>query len=363
MLAQVSWQILNTLTQLPVLSDARMVQVEANLLKMIFEMVRWAAPFSAVHHARKLVDRVRFDSKSFAHLSRSRALTISDDVRRQCGAELAISLIHVLNHLLSLVSARKIQVNIRPFTAFFREETLKEQFPDRIDRRNSKGVANRAVCSRPTSLHEDFLFAAKSNDVPDDQEVPGKMQLFDQRQFALYLALGAFKQIIVPFSAIPVFKAFFRPLAKKRIHGFSLGNGIARKFVTEIGQRIFEACGKFTSVVNGLRKIRKQFHHLFCRTKMALVVSFKQPAGRFEFAVIPDAGEHIQNFALSGSCVADPIRGEERQAQRFAKPHRRLIAALFNNVTVSLQFDINILSAKYGRQQFNVLSCILETLV
>src|SRR2546430_12480281 len=63
------------------------------------------------------------------------------------------------------------QVNIRPFAAFFREKTLKEQFhPDRIDRRNSKGVANRAVCSRPTSLHQDFLFAAKSNDVPDDQE-------------------------------------------------------------------------------------------------------------------------------------------------------------------------------------------------
>src|SRR5437868_7644928 len=258
MLAQVSWQILNTLAQLPVLSDAKMVQIEANLLKMTFEIVRWAAPFSAVHHARKLVESVLFESKSFAHLSRSRALTISNDVRRHCGAELAISLIHVLNHLLSLVSARKIQVNIRPFAAFFREKTLKEQFhPDRIDCRNSKGVANRAVCSRPTSLHQDFLFAAKSNDVPDDQEVPGKMQLFDQRQFALYLALGAFKQIIVPFRAITVLKAFIRALSKKRIHRFSFGNGIARKFVAEIGQRIFESCGEFARVLNSFWQIRK----------------------------------------------------------------------------------------------------------
>jgi hypothetical protein len=96
---------------------------------------------------------------------------------------------------------------------------------------------------------------------------------------------------------------------------------------------------------------------------MALVVSFKQPAGRFEFAVIPDAGEHVQNFALGDGRVANAIRGEKRQAQRFAKPHRRLIATLFNNIAVSLQFDINILSAEYGRQQFNVLSCILKTLV
>src|SRR6201988_5057780 len=106
MLAQVSWQILDAFAQLPVLSDARMVQVEANLLKMIFEIVRWAAPFSAVHDARQLVESVLIGSNSFAHFSRSRAVTISNDVRRHCGAELPVPLIHVLNRLLSLVAAR-----------------------------------------------------------------------------------------------------------------------------------------------------------------------------------------------------------------------------------------------------------------
>src|SRR6267143_972023 len=106
MLAQVSGQILNAFAQLPVLSDARMVQVEPNLLKMIFEIVRWTAPFSAVHHARKLVESVLIESKSFAHLSRSRPVPISNDVRRHCGTELPVPLIHVLNRLLSLVSAR-----------------------------------------------------------------------------------------------------------------------------------------------------------------------------------------------------------------------------------------------------------------
>src|SRR3989442_9727385 len=119
MLAQVSWQILNAFAQLPVLSDARMVQVEANLVKMIFEIVRWAAPFSAVHHARKLVESVLIESKSFAHLSRSRPVAIRNDVRRHRGAELAVPLIHVLNCLLSLVAARQIQIDIRPFATFF----------------------------------------------------------------------------------------------------------------------------------------------------------------------------------------------------------------------------------------------------
>src|SRR5207249_4995744 len=120
MLAQVSWQILNAFAQLPVLSDARMVQVEANLLKMIFEIVRWAVPLSAVHHARKLVESVLIESKSFAHLSRGRAVAISNDVRRHCRAELAVPLIHVLNRLLSLVSTWQVQVDIRPFATLFR---------------------------------------------------------------------------------------------------------------------------------------------------------------------------------------------------------------------------------------------------
>jgi hypothetical protein len=47
---------------------------------------------------------------------------------------------------------------------------------------------------------------------------------------------------------------------------------------------------------------------------MALIVSFKQPTRGFEPAMIPNAGKHIQNFSLSGSCIADPVRREERQA-------------------------------------------------
>src|SRR5947199_1919456 len=106
MLAQVSWQILNTLAQLPVLSDARMVQIEANFLKMIFEIVRWAAPFSAVHHARKLVEGLLIKSERFAHFPRRGAVAIGNDIRRHRRPKLAVTLVYVLNRLLPLVSAR-----------------------------------------------------------------------------------------------------------------------------------------------------------------------------------------------------------------------------------------------------------------
>src|SRR5260370_34349314 len=99
MLAQMPRQVLDAFAQLPVFSDARMIQVEAHLVKMIFERIGWTAPFTAVHHARKLVESLLIESKRFAHLSRGGAVTIGDDVRRHRRPELAVALIYVLNRL------------------------------------------------------------------------------------------------------------------------------------------------------------------------------------------------------------------------------------------------------------------------
>src|SRR5258708_26817405 len=165
-------QILDAFAQLPIFPDARMVQVEAHLLKMIFEVIRWTAPFAAVHDARKLVEGLLIKSERFAHFPRRGAVAIGDDIRRHRRPELAVTLIYVLNRLLSLVPARQVEIDIRPLAAFFREKPFKEQFhADRIDRRNSEGIADRAVCSGTAPLHQDLLLAAKSNDVPNDQEV------------------------------------------------------------------------------------------------------------------------------------------------------------------------------------------------
>src|SRR6266481_10032752 len=171
MLAQMPRQILDAFAQLPVFSDARMIQVEAHLLKMIFEVIRRTAPFAAVHYARKLVESLLIEPKRFAHFARSGTVPIGDDVRCHRGTKLAVALIYILNRLLSLVSARQIEIDIRPLAAFFREKPFKEQFhPYRVDRCNSEGIANRAVCSRTPALHQNLLLAAKTNDVPDDQE-------------------------------------------------------------------------------------------------------------------------------------------------------------------------------------------------
>ncbi len=165
-------QILDAFAQLPVFPDPRMVQVEAHLLKMIFEVIRWTAPFAAVHDARKLVEGPLIKSERFAHFPRRGAVAIGDDIRSHRRPELAVTLVDVLNRLLSLIPARQVEIDIRPLAAFFREKPFEEQFhADRIDRRDAQRIADRTVGGRTAPLHEDFLFAAKPNDVPNDQEV------------------------------------------------------------------------------------------------------------------------------------------------------------------------------------------------
>src|SRR5690242_21319562 len=87
------------------------------------------------------------------------------------------------------IAAWKIQIDVRPFAAFFREETLEQQIhADRIDRRDPEAVAHGAVGGRAAPLDQNVLLAAVINDVPDDQEVTSEIELFDQIEFALDLA-------------------------------------------------------------------------------------------------------------------------------------------------------------------------------
>src|SRR2546422_8313844 len=50
----------------------------------------------------------------------------------------------------------QVEIDIGPLATFFREKSFKEQFhPDRIDRRNSEGIADSAVCSRTAPLRSE----------------------------------------------------------------------------------------------------------------------------------------------------------------------------------------------------------------
>src|SRR5258708_16956955 len=98
-----------------------MIQVESHLLKMIFEVIGRTAPFSAVHHTGKPVEGLLIESKRFANFPRGGTVALGDDICWHSCPELAVTLVHILNRLLSLVSARQVEISVRPLSPFFPE--------------------------------------------------------------------------------------------------------------------------------------------------------------------------------------------------------------------------------------------------
>jgi hypothetical protein len=93
-----------------------------------------------------------------------------------------------LNDALALISAGKIEIDIRPFAALFGKKSLEQQIHfDRIDGGDSQRIANRAIGRRAAPLHQNIFLAAKAHDVPNDQEITGEFEFLDQCQLAFHL--------------------------------------------------------------------------------------------------------------------------------------------------------------------------------
>ena len=116
---------------------------------------------------------------------------IGDDVGGHGGAELAVALVDILNGFFALVAAGQIEIDVGPFAALFGKEALEEQVhADGIDGGDAERIADGAVGGRAASLHENVLLAAEADDVPDDQEIAGELELLDERQFFFDLQAG-----------------------------------------------------------------------------------------------------------------------------------------------------------------------------
>ena len=152
----------------------------------------------------------------------------------------AVLLVDVLDHALAAIAARQIEIDVRPLAALLGQEALEQQIhPDRIDRRDAEAVADGAVGRRAAPLHEDVLLAAEIDDVPDDQEVAGEIELLDQIELALDLRRA--RSSIRPISFA---RARLRDLPEKRRHRFSRRHRVIGKPVAEIGHRVCEPIGE-----------------------------------------------------------------------------------------------------------------------
>jgi hypothetical protein len=97
---------------------------------------------------------------------------------------------------------------------------------------------------------------AEAHDVPDDQEIAGQLELFDERQLALDLAAGA-----LVIRLVAAARALIHALAQEGHLRFALGHGVAREFVAEVGQGEFQARRNFERVSDGLGQVGEEARH------------------------------------------------------------------------------------------------------
>src|SRR5262245_52424337 len=136
MLAQVARQILHSLIKLKELPDARMRNIETGIAKLSLAGVFRILPFPGMNETREMCQRIVVKIERLADFARRRAPAISDDVRRHRGPQLSVALVNVLNRFLALLSARQVEIDVRPFASFLRKEPLEQQVhADGIDGR------------------------------------------------------------------------------------------------------------------------------------------------------------------------------------------------------------------------------------
>ena len=192
MLAEMPRQILHLAPEAREQPHAIRVQIEADRRQLARQRIGRIDELEVVHHLRQPIDLHRIEAERLADLARRAAPAVGDDVGRHRRAEAPVLFVDVLDDPLAPIAARQIEVDVGPLAALFRQKPLEQQIhPDRIDGRDPEAVADGAVGRRPAPLHQDVVLPAEIDDVPDDEEVAGELQLLDQIQLARDLRAGA----------------------------------------------------------------------------------------------------------------------------------------------------------------------------
>ena len=181
------------------------------------------------------------------------------------------------------------------------------------------------------------LLAAEIDDVPDDQEVAGEIELLDQIQLALDLPRVARSSI----RPVALARAGLRDLAQERRHRLARRHRVFRKAVAEIGHRVVEPLGQLAGGGERLRQIGEQPRHLRRRLEIALGVAGQPPPRLRQRGLVADAGEDVVERAIGRLGEADAVGGEDRHVERRREIAQRLVVRLLVAQQVPLQLEVD----------------------
>src|SRR6516165_4959076 len=165
-------QVLYRDAKLEKLANARMPQFESGIAKLALQRVAGVLVLPGIDQAGQTAKRFFIKAQHLADFTGCRTAAIGDDVGRHSRTEFAITVVNILNRLLALIAAGKIEIDIRPLAPLLRKEAFKQQLHSNgVDGRNAQRITDRAIGSRASSLNQDALLAAVTHNVPDNKEI------------------------------------------------------------------------------------------------------------------------------------------------------------------------------------------------
>ena len=295
-----------------------------------------------VHRLGQAIDLRHVERQRLPHLARGAAAAVGDHVGRHRGAQLAVALIHVLDRALAAVAARQVEVDVGPLAALFRQEPLEQQVHAHgIDCCDPEAEAHGAVGGRPAALHEDVVLPAEIDDVPDDEEVAGQIQLLDEIELTRDLRTCA---IVV--RTVALARADLREAAQKRDLRLPGRHGIVGKPIAEIGHRVLEPIRQLARRINRLRQVAEERGHLRRRLQVALGVPREPASRRRERHAMMDAREDVEQRTLVRRCEPHAAGGKDRHVIGAGEIDERLVIGLLVVQQVPLQLHVDVRPAE-----------------
>src|SRR2546426_9199205 len=344
MLPEVARQTGDLLAELQIEADAAVADGESRLARAVLEGIVVGGELELREQLREAVQLLLRQSEDLADLARGGASPVRDHVGGHRRTRRAVALVDVLDHLLALVAAREIEIDVRPrlvpgrVGALFGEEALEEQVHlHRIDGGDPERVADRAVGRRAAPLHEHVLAPAEQDDVVDDEEVPGEAEPGDERQLPLELRARpgparAARAAVAPAGALhgPVPQLTVQRL---RVQELRLG-----ELVAEIVERVGAALGDLARQPHRFRQIAELRGDLARGAYVPLGIAREAPARFIQRGLQADASERVEQRLPAWHGMADARAGDDAHAARSRRVDPAAVLALLPRVEVPAHF-------------------------
>src|SRR5215475_9142429 len=287
-------------------------------------------------------------SERLAHLSRRAPSAIGDDVGGHGRAQASVALVDILNDLLAPITARQVEVDVRPLPALLGKETLEEQLhAHRVHCGDAQRVADRAVGGGAASLHQDVVTTAVLDQVPHDEEVAREVEAADELELVLDLMPGALGERTRAIANLGAPLAQHAEKSDGRLAGRQreLGEAIA-----EVLEGEAQTQGELAAIGHRGRAIGEEPLHLLRGLEESLAVACEEPARLLEGDAVADAGERVQERPFPALRHKGRVAGEEEESAALRLRAQPLVLRLVLAIQIALELGVDVEAAEESHE-------------